>query len=298
MMKCFEIFIVDAFASKSFTGNPAAVCLVGYGMDLGEDEKQKIATEMNQAETAFIQLLKPADTFSSASEFKLQWFTPVMEVNLCGHATLASSATLFKVKRNKNETISYQTRGGTLIAKKKGDCIAINLPLNPCNAELPDNTEEIVRMAVGSRKPVDIQFAPGANSEILIRLSDDMSRSEFEAICPDQHGLLQVYNFKGAPGVILTVKGNRENGAVDENGRPFDFLSRYFDPWNGIPEDPVTGAAHCVLASYWQRVLGKNIFYARQCSKRGGNVDVNILNEDRVELAGTVAVIFKGTIKL
>ncbi|PIK37537.1 putative phenazine biosynthesis-like domain-containing protein [Apostichopus japonicus] len=240
-MKTFELYFVDAFASKPFTGNPAAVCLVEYEGGLSEDEKQKIATEMNQAETAFIQLLNPGDTFEKASEFKLQWFTPVMEVNLCGHATLASSATLLRVKGNNNDSIKFQTRSGRLVAKKKGDCIAINLPINRCNSELPQDTDEIVQLAVGAHKPIDVQFAPGANSEILIRLPDDVSRTEFEAICPDMHGLLQVYNFKGAPGVILTVKGNKDTGAVDEGGRPFDFLSRYFDPWNGIPEDPVTG---------------------------------------------------------
>lgn len=289
-----EMLIIDAFSSKAFSGNPAGVCLVEQENVFDNDEKQNIAAEMNLAETAFLHLLKPGDTFDKAKEFKLQWFTPVMEVNLCGHATMASSAALFHVKGNQNDALIFHTKSGELIARRRGSSIAINLPLNPCTTELPSGCDEIVKMAVGSITPLDVQYAPGANSEILIRLPDIVTRKEFETIQPDLYGLMTVYNFKGAPGVILTVKGKKDTGSEDENGRPFDFLSRYFDPWNGIPEDPVTGAAHCVLAAYWSKVLEQNQFYARQCSPRGGNLEIQILGEDRVELSGTAVVMYEG----
>ncbi|XP_072051115.1 phenazine biosynthesis-like domain-containing protein isoform X2 [Amphiura filiformis] len=289
------MFIIDAFSGEPFSGNPAAVCLVG-DEDLSDEIKQKIAAEMNLSETAFIRALSPADDFDKACRFGLRWWTPTNEVNLCGHATMASAAALFNIVGNGSPQLEFETRSGTLIAKKQDECITIDLPLNPCTEEDPSSISDLIKATLGDIEPQDVQYAPGANKDLLLRVPDSMTRATLESLKPDTTTMMKVHNTGRIMGVILTLKGSKENGAVDAHGKVYDFISRYFAPWNGIPEDPFTGAAHTVLSPYWSEKLGKKQMYARQCSARGGDVNINVRNDGRVDLSGKATTVMQGKI--
>ncbi|XP_072051116.1 phenazine biosynthesis-like domain-containing protein isoform X3 [Amphiura filiformis] len=288
------MFIIDAFSGEPFSGNPAAVCLVG-DEDLSDEIKQKIAAEMNLSETAFIRALSPADDFDKACRFGLRWWTPTNEVNLCGHATMASAAALFNIVGNGSPQLEFETRSGTLIAKKQDECITIDLPLNPCTEEDPSSISDLIKVVLGSIKPQETYFSEKTH-KLLLRLPDDCTRATLESLKPDTTTMMKVHNTGRIMGVILTLKGSKENGAVDAHGKVYDFISRYFAPWNGIPEDPFTGAAHTVLSPYWSEKLGKKQMYARQCSARGGDVNINVRNDGRVDLSGKATTVMQGKI--
>ncbi|KAJ8022619.1 Phenazine biosynthesis-like domain-containing protein [Holothuria leucospilota] len=258
--------------------------------DVSDETKQNIAMEINFSDTAFVRPINPGSIFG------LRWFTPKNEVNLCGHATLASAAVLFTCKGNPSTSLTFLTKSGELVAKRKGDLVCIDLPLNPPSDKIPYGVDKLIEICLGSCQPVDIQYTPGANKELLLRLPDSCSRQEFEQMSPNPSAMMNAYKTGEVMGVILTLKGSKENGAVDEDGRVFDFISRYFTPWNGIDEDPVTGAAHTVLSAYWSKVLGKTEMYARQCSKRGGNIEIKVRDDGRVELAGKARTVIEGKI--
>ncbi|KAJ8022618.1 Phenazine biosynthesis-like domain-containing protein [Holothuria leucospilota] len=292
--KHLPMYTIDAFASKPFKGNPAAVCLL-QDEDLSDETKQNIAMEMNLSETAFV---RPVN---AGSRFGLRWFTPKNEVNLCGHATLASAAALFTCKGNYDTSVNLIPYG---VDKLIEVWLCDNFPSNQfcigfCESkqfELNEESSLNVKISLGSCQPVDVQYTPGANRELLLRLPDTCSRQEFEQMSPNPSAMMNAYKTGEVMGVILTLKGSKENGAVDEDGRMFDFISRYFAPWNGIDEDPVTGAAHTVLSAYWSKVLRKTEMYARQCSKRGGNIEIKVRDDGRVELAGKARTVLEGKI--
>ena len=279
--KELAIFVVDSFSETPFSGNPAAVCLVPYRTSLTEQSKQKIAAEMNHSETAFIQELSPEQLFGTASLFNLQWFTPTCEVSMCGHATLASAYVLFTQCRNRNNEISFSAKCGTLKTQMTPEgSVSMDFPL----ASLEDTKEDvsgILRAVLTDPWPqIEHKFSP-QTGKLLIRLPDYFP---LESLTFDIQSLLE---HKGSVrGVILTQRGSGG----------YDFYSRYFSPWNGIPEDPVTGSAHTVLAAYWRAELGKSDFLARQCSERGGDVRVKVLDDNRVGLSGSATLVLKGTL--
>ncbi|XP_072051117.1 phenazine biosynthesis-like domain-containing protein isoform X4 [Amphiura filiformis] len=204
------MFIIDAFSGEPFSGNPAAVCLVG-DEDLSDEIKQKIAAEMNLSETAFIRALSPADDFDKACRFGLRWWTPTNEVNLCGHATMASAAALFNIVGNGSPQLEFETRSGTLIAKKQDECITIDLPLNPCTEEDPSSISDLIKATLGDIEPQDVQYAPGANKDLLLRVPDSMTRESFEKIQPDTAALMKAYGKQTyIGGVIITLKGHQK----------------------------------------------------------------------------------------
>ncbi|XP_010887212.2 phenazine biosynthesis-like domain-containing protein isoform X2 [Esox lucius] len=242
------VFTVDAFTNLPFKGNPAAVCLLSQ--ELQDDVYQKIAAEMNLSETAFIIKLNSNEDFSSGERFRLRWFSPTTEVRLCGHATLASAAVLFYKKNNVNPTIVFKTLSGELAVQRRGESIVMDFPLNKPSPVGLSEFKDIVKVAVGDQPVQDICLC-GTTKKLMVRLADKCDRSVLTSLKPDTAALLRVDNSQGIKGLIVTMIG-------DPGSQPgYDFYSRNFSPWYGIPEDPVTGSSHTVLAGYWSEKLGK-----------------------------------------
>ena len=252
-------FQVDAFASKAFEGNPAAVCPLQSWLDDGL--LQAIAEENNLSETAFF---VPSD-----KGFALRWFTPVREVDLCGHATLATAHVIFEKLGYADEAITFETRSGDLFVKKKGQQLDMDFPsCPPTPCALPDLLAE----GLGQR-PIEVWAA-----DDYLAVFD--SEATIRSIMPNQALLAQL----DLRGVIVTAPG------ID-----VDFVSRFFAPKLGIAEDPVTGSAHCALAPCWASKLGKTILSARQVSRRGGNLTCEV-KADRVMLSGSAITVMEAEI--
>ncbi len=240
---------VDAFSEKIFGGNPAAV--VPLQSWLPDSLLQAIAEENNLSETAFF--------VPAGSQFELRWFTPLAEVDLCGHATLATAHVLFNHEGVSSQSVSFLTRSGELVVKRLGSGFEMNFPARePSPCELP---AELLK-ALGEQ-PIETL---AADDYIVVYESEDTVRR----IAPDMALLCQV----GLRGVVITAPG-----------REFDFVSRFFAPKLGVPEDPVTGSAHCSLAPYWGKRLNRTWLRALQCSRRGGEVGCELV-ANRVLLSG------------
>ncbi|XP_064639064.1 phenazine biosynthesis-like domain-containing protein isoform X2 [Lineus longissimus] len=292
------LFTIDAFTSVPFAGNPAAVCLVP-DQKLSDETMQKVATEMNISETAFVQKLHSQDTFENSSRFGLRWFTPTNEVPLCGHATLASAAALYEITKNTSSEIVFETLSGELVARKMGDCISLDLPLNPTvkEEENEPDLQHLIQISTEGLDVTDVQYS-ATTKKLLLRLDDNYGRHTLEGLSPPHNLMLHAHNTGKIKGVIVTLRGDANNGCTDASGETYDFVSRYFAPWNGIPEDPVTGSAHTVLAAYWSKQLGKKDLYARQCSKRGGELRIKVGDNGRVDVAGYATVVVEGKLRM
>jgi predicted PhzF superfamily epimerase YddE/YHI9 len=252
---------VDAFTDRPFAGNPAAVCLLPSPRD--PTWMQHVAQEMNLAETAF--LLRRSDGFD------LRWFTPALEVDLCGHATLASAHVLWEEGHVPTaETARFHTRSGVLTAARRGDMIWLDFPATPSwPAEAPSELRSglgAVTLYVG-RTPFDY----------LVELE---SESRVRSLDPDLAALSRL----GTRGVIVTARSDDP---------AYDFVSRFFAPGSGIAEDPVTGSAHCGLGPFWAARLGKKELVGYQASARGGAVRVR-LDGDRAHLGGHAVTVLRG----
>ncbi|VDI68885.1 Hypothetical predicted protein [Mytilus galloprovincialis] len=288
------IYTVDAFTNVPFQGNPAAVCLVNNEKLLSEEKLQQIAAEMNLSETVYI--IDTCQTgFTLGDRFRIRWFTPTNEVNLCGHATVASASVLFYQLNNQSDRITFDSASGPLITERAHpNGITMNFPLNP-----PENQdeEEIANLLqhIGTTARIHSVYICKTTHNLLIRLNDSTTRLELESLRPDTTAMMNAEPTGKVKGVIISLKGTIDNGCVDKAGEAYDFISRYFAPWNGIPEDPVTGSAHTVSGAYWSEVLQKKSLYARQCSKRGGDVRIQIKDDGRVNLTGQSAIVLKGT---
>jgi PhzF family phenazine biosynthesis protein len=257
------IYQVDAFTSKVFSGNPAAVCILDEWIDDGI--LQAIAAENNLSETAYL--------VQNRNGFDLRWFTPVTEVALCGHATLASAFVQFFYRKWNEGKIKFQTRkSGELVVTRKGEVLDMDFPARPVHA----------------RKHSDaLSRALGATPEKVYGSAEDLmavfeSEKTVAEIQPDFAILKQI----DCRGVIITAPGDQ-----------CDFVSRFFAPRVGVPEDPVTGSAHCVLIPYWATVLGKKELYALQVSRRGGELFCGFAGE-RVMISGKAALYLAGTITI
>ncbi len=250
---------VDAFTDKVFGGNPAAVVPLSSWPD--DSFLQAIAEENNLSETAFF--------VSSENGFKLRWFTPAKEVDLCGHATLATAHVIFEILGYSKQVITFETRSGELFVERKGKSLEMNFPA--CLPTLRECSETLAK-GLGQR-PIEVLAA-----DDYLAVFD--SEATVRAITPNQ-ALLGQLDLRG---VIVTAPGT-----------DVDFVSRFFAPKYGIPEDPVTGSAHCELAPYWANKLGKNILTAKQVSKRGGNITCE-LKADRVFLSGCAVTFMEGEI--
>jgi len=250
---------VDAFATRAFEGNPAAVCPLESWLDDGL--LQAIAEENNLSETAFF--------VPSEKGFKLRWFTPVTEVDLCGHATLAAAHVIFEALGYDKPVITFETRSGDLFVKKNGKRLEMDFPACP---PIPCEPPEILAEGLGQR-PIEVLAA-----DDYLAVYD--SEATIRAITPNQ-ALLGQLDLRC---VVITAPGT-----------DVDFVSRVFGPKFGIPEDPVTGSAHCALAPYWARKLGKRILSAKQVSKRGGNLICEV-KADRVALSGCAVTFMEAEI--
>ena len=256
------IVVVDAFTDRPFAGNPAAVCLLHKPAD--EEWMRNVAREMNLSETAF---LAP-----EADAFRLRWFTPAVEVALCGHATVASAHVLFEYGAlAPSATARFHTRSGLLTARRRGAWIELDFPAKP---EQAAETPPALLRALGIERPA--YFGIG-EFDCLIEVN---AEAELRALQPDM-GLLGALPYRG---IIVTARGATPD---------YDFVSRFFAPRVGVPEDPVTGSAHCCLGPYWKTKLGKDDFLAYQASARGGVVKVGVRG-DRVLLGGQAVTVWKG----
>jgi PhzF family phenazine biosynthesis protein len=262
----FPLYLVDAFTDRPFAGNPAAVCL-----STGEPKAewmQALAMEMNQAETAFVRQRTDGD-------WDLRWFTPAVEVDLCGHATLATAHVLWESGRvTPDRPIRFHTRSGVLTCSMIQGRIEMDFPAEPATAV---------------QSPAEEAFAIGATPIFVGRNRMDMlvvldSAEAVRQLTPDMGQVAKI----NARGVIVTAKS-------DQPG--VDFVSRFFAPQSGIDEDPATGSSHCCLGPYWRGVLGKDELVGFQASKRGGTVSVRCVG-DRVMLGGSAVTVVKGEMQL
>jgi PhzF family phenazine biosynthesis protein len=262
--KPIPIYQVDAFvAEHEFSGNPAGVCITPSDPD--DSWMQNVAMEMNLSETAFL--------VQEGEEYRLRWFSPTVEVALCGHATLASSHVLWEEGfLPKNRQARFRTKSGLLTADRKGERIDLNLPATADETVAPMPELEAA-LAVHP-------LYTGKNAfDYIIEVE---SERIIAGLKPDFNELRKL----GVRGVIVTSKASTPG---------VDFVSRFFAPGAGIDEDPVTGSAHACLGPYWMKRLGKNEFVARQISKRGGIVNVRV-EGNRVVLGGKARIFFKGSL--
>jgi len=276
-LRTIPVFQVDAFTSTPFTGNPAAVCLSEISLD--ETSKQRIAMEMNLSETAFVSPLGNLP-YHEASRFLLQWFTPEVEVPLCGHATLATAAVLFHEMENSNETLHFHTKSGELRARKEGTKIVLDLP---SETTVKFDPPERLLWALGVEAFDEVRYAERSKM-LMVVLGNEGGEETLRALAPDFSALRSASADGDIEGVIVTAPAS--NGV--------HFVSRFFGPWLGIDEDPVTGAAHTVLGPYWSNRLGESQLRAEQVSARRGELDVLVKNEKRVELSGEAVILMKG----
>lgn len=256
------VFQVDAFTDQAYGGNPAAVCVLPEARP--EDWMRRVAQEMNLSETAFF--------YPEADGYRLRWFTPTVEVDLCGHATLATCQVLWTAGYLKaDQPARFYTRSGVLTARWLDGWIELNFPANPSqDIPMPPGLTE----ALGATPLRVVENSLGYLVELDSAATVAKLRPDFTAL-----GALPVH------GVIVTSRGEA----------PYDFVSRFFAPAIGIDEDPVTGSAHCCLSPYWCAQLGKTSFLAYQASARGGVVKVQN-DGDRVYLQGQAITVLHGTL--
>jgi PhzF family phenazine biosynthesis protein len=253
-----SIFQVDAFSSSVFTGNPAAVCPLDEWLE--DSVLQAVAAENNLSETAFF--------VNTDSGYHLRWFTPSCEVDLCGHATLATAYVIFRELGTSETQLRFQTRSGELTVRQEGERLYLNFPARPplsCNPDL------------------DLIAAVGGEPKEMLTARDAVlvysTPAEVKALQPDMNALAKLSYYA----TIVTAPGD-----------DCDFVSRFFAPARGIPEDPVTGSAHCTLIPYWANRLNRHALSAKQISKRGGELLCS-LQGNRVEIGGRATLFLKGT---
>jgi len=259
----FKMYQVDAFASALFSGNPAAVVILES--PLSDDLMQSIALENNLSETAFINI--------NESPIPIRWFTPTLEVDLCGHATMASAKIIFEHFPDiAGSEISFSSKSGILKVSKNAENICLNFPVDDPE---PQKMDAFFAEALGE-SPIEI-----------LRGTDDFlavfnTEQQIQAMKPDFTKLAKI----NSRGVVISAPGN-----------DVDFVSRCFFPQTGVDEDPVTGSAHTMLIPYWAKQLDKIQFKAHQLSARGGVLDCNLIN-DRVLISGKSVIYFEGMISI
>lgn len=255
------LYQIDAFTGEVFRGNPAAVCPLEAWLD--DATMQAIAAENNLAETAFFA--------PEGDGYRLRWFTPTIEVDLCGHATLASAFVLFEHLQPERREVTFSSHSGPLTVRREGELLSMDFP---------------AWRGVAVEPSEDFFMGLGVRPQEVYRTRDLMAvlagEDEVAAVRPDQETL----SYLDCLGVIVTAPG-----------RDVDFVSRFFSPRGGIPEDPVTGSAHCTLAPYWSERLGRERLRARQLSRRGGELQCEVRGE-RVLISGRCVRYLEGTIYL
>lgn len=256
------LYQVDAFSSQLFRGNPAAICPLDRWRD--DQTLQSIAAENNLSETAYY--------VPNGSGYHLRWFTPGVEVDLCGHATLASAYVILAIRREMDGSrVKFETKSGELIVEREGDLYALDFPARP---PLACPVDSGLVEALGAKPKLNL----GARDYFCVFETEE----EVRALKPNMEKLAAIDRFA----FIVTAPG-----------RDCDFVSRFFAPAKGVPEDPVTGSAHCTLIPYWSKQLGKTRLYARQISHRGGELWCEDRG-DRVRMAGKAVKFLEGFIEI
>jgi len=257
------IFHLDAFTSRRFAGNPAAVMMMDKFLE--DNLLQEIAAENNLSETAFL--------VPQGGDYRLRWFTPTIEVPLCGHATLASAAVVMQRLEPGRDTVVFHSASGPLTVNRTETGYVMDFPVRTSEQiSTPPTLAEALRI-----DPIEV-FKNEFNYLALLE-----SGQILRALAPDMAALARL----DRPGVIVTARGEGT----------YDFVSRYFAPAKGIPEDPVTGAAHCMLAPYWAKRMDKTTFRAFQASRRGGEIICRLVG-DRVKLEGACVFYLDGEVEI
>ncbi len=267
-MTDIPFFQVDAFTNRAFAGNPAAVCV--FPAFPADAVLQAIAAENNLAETAFIVKRVP-------EQYDLRWFTPTVEVEICGHATLASAHVVFSHLEPGAATLAFETRSGTMtVTREEGGTLCLDFPnFRPVPFACP-----VGLGAAMGREPEAVLRSEKGDRDLLLVYR---SAADVTALAPDQMALRAFAPY----GFIASAPGEGD----------IDFVSRCFFPNHGIPEDPVTGSAHCVSAPYWAERLGRNTLRARQLSARGGDLWLEV-GQERVKIAGHTVEVIRGTMSV
>ncbi len=260
---------VDAFAHQPFAGNPAAVCVLEQPIaeSIAAAWMQRVAAEMNLSETAFV--------YPEADRFRLRWFTPTVEVDLCGHATLATAHVLWQLGSvPPTQVLQFETRSGLLGAALREGWIELNFPAKP--PQLIDPPEDLIR-SLGISPQGALHYVGFDGSDYLIEVDSETTLRQLQ---PDFSRLARF----PVRGTIVTSKADSQE---------YDFVSRFFAPGAGVDEDPVTGSAHCCLTPFWQQRLDRRELVAYQASARGGILRVR-LEGDRVAISGQAVTVFQG----
>lgn len=264
-MRKLPLYQVDAFSSRVFSGNPAAVVPLAYW--LSDDELQCIAAENNLSETAFFVPLPNG-------RYQLRWFTPKLEVPLCGHATLASAHVILTILHPEWEAVRFETKSGELVVARQEGLLVMDFPSRPPRPCTP---------------PQDLLEGLGMTPVAVLSTDQD---SNYYAVYDSEEAILAI-----RPDMVRLGKLYPRGIAITAPGRGSDFVSRYFAPAHGIPEDPVTGSTHCALIPYWAECLARKKLFARQVSARGGELHCELLGE-RVSIAGNAVTYLEGEIRL
>ncbi len=263
-----NIYQVDAFASKLFSGNPTAV--IPLKKWLSDELMQQIAMENNLSETVFI---VPEEKGSKA-DYSIRWFTPTIEVNLCGHATLASAYALFFILKKKKKKVVFRSQSGILVVKNIKGKLLMDFP--SWKPERADEYPAELSACIGGKEVVGVY----KHRDWLVELHNEEAVSS----CEPDFTLIKKYFGE----MIITAPGKEGT----------DFVSRFFGPGAGVDEDPVTGSAHSQLIPFWSEKLGKTKMFAKQLSKRGGELVCEQLSEERVLIGGECSYYMKGVIKI
>lgn len=265
----YPVYWVNAFTEQLFHGNPAAVVIVD---DFPQEAfMQKIAHEFNLSETAFVKRL-------GFGKYAIRWFTPETEVYLCGHATLGAAKAMFHDLIPQEKLILFQSKAGELVASRQGDEISLDFPLD---APYKIEADDALLKNFGEAKAEEILYAPKTKN-LMVVYSDAIT---VQALKPD-FGKLALFRTDKISGIAVTAK----------SAGKYDYICRYFAPWEGINEDPVTGSAQTFLAPYWCARLGKKELTGSQVSARGGEFKVSV-TEERVLISGKAIIFLKGELK-
>jgi PhzF family phenazine biosynthesis protein len=262
-----RLFQIDSFTDRPFAGNPAGVVLLDEPRDT--DWMQSVAAEMNLAETAFL------ESGGAGDRYGLRWFTPTVEVDLCGHATLASAHALWEIGEP-SDRLRFATRTGELTAERVRAGIQLDFPLDPPELVTDPEAANAVRAALD----VEVVWVGRGRDKYLVEVADEAAVRD---VAPDVGRVQQL----DAIGVIVTARSDA--------GQPADFVSRFFAPAVGVDEDPVTGSAHCCLGPYWADRLSRDDLLGYQASARGGYVGVAV-SGDRALLTGQAVTVIRGEI--
>ena len=260
------IYQIDAFGSKLFSGNPAAVVPLHQWLD--DTLMQAIALENNLSETVFF-----VPSANSGADYDIRWFTPAVEVNLCGHATLASAYVLFSILGFDKNELRFNSKSGILSITKKDELITLNFP--SWKPERLDEYHNSLQEILGDVEIVGVY----KYRDILVELAQE---NDVKKCAPD----------------FTLMKKHFDKMIITSPGKKVDFVSRFFAPASGIDEDPVTGSAHSQLIPFWSEKLGKNKLHALQLSKRGGEIWCEQINEHRVTMSGNCVFYMKGEINI